>query len=339
VSGLSAAGRPLRWGILGTGRVTRWLIGALRASDRNEAAAVASRDGERAAAFAHEWAVPRAIAGYSALVEDPGIDVVYNALPNHLHVEWTIAAARAGKHVLCEKPLALSPQDVDRVAAAASAARVVVAEGFMYRHHPQTEKVMDLVRSGAIGALRLVRGSFTFTLSRPEDVRLDPTLGGGSLWDVGCYPVSWARLVAGAEPDEVAGWAVRGSTGVDEVFAGQLRFASGDAGGAGVLAQFDCSFRMPYRAHVEVVGTTGVIAIARPYRPRPRETFTLARGDEIETVEAAGPEPYRGEVEDIADAVLLGRPPRIPLSESRGNVAALAALLRSAAEGRPVRPA
>ena len=338
MSAPARAERVLRWGILGTGRVTRWIIAALRASERNEAVAVGSRDAGRAAAFAREWAIPRGVAGYAALVEDPGIDVVYNALPNHLHVEWTIAAARAGKHVLCEKPIALTAEDVDRVADAARASGVVVAEGFMYRHHPQTEKVRELVRAGAIGALQLVRGSFTITLARPDDVRLDPALGGGSLWDVGCYPVGWARLLAGTEPLEAVGWDVRGETGIDEAFAGQLRFAPQRAGGPEVLAQIDSGFRMPFRAQVEVVGTAGVIAVARPYKPQPRETFTLTREDEVQAVEVAGPEPYRGEVEDIADAVLLGRPPRIPLSDSRGNVAALQALLRSAAQGRPVRP-
>lgn len=330
------SGPPLRWGILGTGRVTRWLVQALRASERNEAVAVASRDAERAAAFAREWDIPRALHGYSALVEDGGLDVVYNALPNHLHAGWTIAAARAGKHVLCEKPLALAVDDVDRMAAAAGEGGVVVAEAFMYRHHPQTAKVRELVRSGAIGTLGLVRGSFTFALSRPEDVRLDPALGGGCLWDVGCYPVSYARLLAGAEPAEVMGWAVRGPTGVDEAFTGHMRFAAGP-GQPDVLAQFDCGFRMPYRTHVEAVGSEGVIAIARPYRPLPRETVTVTRGDEVTTVDVEGPEPYRGEVEDMADAVLLGRAPRVGLDDSRGNVAALVALLRSAEEGRPVR--
>ena len=220
----------LRWGILGTGRVTRWLIAALRASARNEVVGAASRTPARAQEFTREWALPRAFGSYEAMLDDPDIDVVYNALPNHLHAEWTIAAARRGKHVLCEKPLALTPGDVDRMADAARSAGVVVAEAFMYRHHPQTERVKDLVEGGAVGALRLVRGSFTFTLTRTDDVRLDPAKGGGSLWDVGCYPVSYARLLAGAEPVDVFGWQALGPTGVDEAFAGQLRFAPGGSG-------------------------------------------------------------------------------------------------------------
>ncbi len=323
---------PLRWGLLGTGRVTRWLIAALRASARNQVVAAASRTPARAEEFVREWALPRAFASYQLMLDDPGIDVVYNALPNHLHAEWTIAAARRGKHVLCEKPLALTAEDVDRMADAARTAEVVVAEAFMYRHHPQTEKVKELVDGGAVGALRLVRGSFTFTLARTDDVRLDPGKGGGSLWDVGCYPVSYARLLAGTEPVEAFGWQALGPTGVDEAFAGQLRFGSPER----LVAQVDCGFRMPYRAHMEVVGTEGAIVIPRPYKPGTHETIVIARGDETVAVEISGPELYLGEVEDMADAVLLGRAPRISLADSRGNVAALRALLRSAREGRPV---
>jgi predicted dehydrogenase len=320
----------LRWGVLGTGRITRALIAALRASPRNEVVAAASRTGARAEEFAREWALPRAFGGYEAMLDDPGIDVVYNALPNHLHAEWTIAAARRGKHVLCEKPLAITVEEVDRMAEAARAAGVVVTEAFMYRHHPQTLKAKELVDAGAVGALRLVRGAFSFTLTRPDDVRLLPECGGGSLWDIGCYPVSYARLLAGAEPLEAFGWQTLGASGVDEAFAGQLRF------GNGVIAQIDSSFRMPFRTHVEVVGSEGTLSVPRPYKPGTRETMLLTRGESAESIEVEGPELYLGEVEDVYDAVRLGRPPRVSLEDSRGNVAALLALLRSAREGRTV---
>ena len=264
------------------------------------------------------------------MLDDPEIDVVYNALPNHLHAEWTVAAALRGKHVLCEKPLALTVEDVDRMAEAARAAGVVVTEAFMYRHHPQTLKVRELVEQGAVGALRLVRGSFSFPLDRPGDVRLEPSMGGGSLWDIGCYPVSYARLLAGAEPVEAFGWQTLGPSGIDETFAGLLRFP-GD-----VLAQIDCSFRLPFRTHVEVAGSEGVITIPRPYKPGMRETILLTRGEGVQSIEVDGPELYLGEVEDVFDAVRLGRAPRVSLADSRGNVAALVALLGSAREDRPV---
>jgi predicted dehydrogenase len=320
--------RILHWGLLGTARINRALIPPLRASARNELVAVASRTLERAEVYAREWGIPRALGSYEALLADPDVDVVYISLPNGLHAEWTIQAAQAGKHVLCEKPLAVTPGEVDVMAAAARQAGVVVAEAFMYRHHPQTLKVKELVDNGAIGRLRLVRGSFTFSLSRTVDVRLDPALGGGGIWDVGCYPISYARYLVGGEPLEAFGWQVAGASGVDEVFAGQLRFA-GD-----VYAQFDCGFRAPFRTHLEIVGSDGTIDVPHPFKPGLDEQIRVTRGDLTETIVIPGQELYIGEVEDMADAILNGQAPRVSLEDSRGNVATIAALLRSAREGR-----
>jgi predicted dehydrogenase len=320
----------LRWGLLSTARINRALIPPLRASPRNELAAVASRSLDRAEAYAREWSIPRAHGSYEALLADPGIDVIYNSLPNNLHAEWTIKAAQAGKHVLCEKPLALTVKEVEAMAEAARRAGVIVAEAFMYRHHPQTIKVKALVRAGEIGDLRLVRGSFTFHLTRTADVRLDPTMGGGSIWDVGCYPISYARYLAGAEPTEAFGWQVAGPTGVDETFTGQLRFPGG------VFAQIDCGFRAPFRSHVEIVGSTGTITVPQPFKPGLNEQITLTRGVEAQTIAIPGRELYLGEVEDMADAILDGAPPRMSLADSRGNAAAIVALLRSAREGKPI---
>jgi xylose dehydrogenase (NAD/NADP) len=322
--------RALRWGLLSTARINRALIPPLRASQRNQLTTVASRSLEAAQAYAGEWEIPRALGSYEALIEDPEIDVIYNPLPNHLHAEWTVRALRAGKHVLCEKPLALTLDEVDRMAEAARATGRIAAEAFMYRHHPQTLKVKELIEAGAIGRPLLIKGAFTFTLTRTEDYRLSPEMGGGSLWDVGCYPISFARLIAGAEPLEVFGWQVRGPTGIDETFIGQLRFR-GD-----ILAQFDCGFASPYRAHIEIIGTSGVLEVPVPFKPGSREEIHLTRGDEPETIEINGPELYVGEVEDMADAVLLGKPPRVSLADSRGNVAAILALLESARVGKPV---
>ena len=173
----------LNWGILSTARINQALIPPLRASDRNRLVAVASRFSERAQAYAREWQIPKAYGSYQELLADEEIDVVYIPLPNHLHVAWAVNAARAGKHVLCEKPLALTAEDVDTIAGTASEAGVVVTEAFMYRHHPQTLKVKALIDEGAIGDLLLVQGSFSFVLDRPEDIRLDPAMGGGSRWD------------------------------------------------------------------------------------------------------------------------------------------------------------
>ena len=320
----------LRWGFLSTARISRALIPPLRVSERNELAAVASRDLRRAEASAREKGIARAHGSYEALLADPEIDVIYNPLPNRLHAEWTIKAAQAGKHVLCEKPLALTAAEVDAMADAARQAHVVVAEAFMYRHHPQTLKVKELVDGGAIGAPRLVRGAFTFTLTRASDVRLDLALGGGSIWDVGCYPISYARYVVGAEPVEAFGWQTLGRTGVDETFTGQLRFPND------VYAQFDSGFRVPLRSHIEIVGSEGVITVPQPFKPGLNEQISLRRGDETQTITIPGQELYLGEVEDMADAILHGKPPRVSLADSRGNIAAIVALVQSAREGRPV---
>ena len=292
--------------------------------------AVASRDADRARAFAAEWGVRRAFGSYETLLADPEVDVLYNPLPNALHVPWTLAAIRHGKHVLCEKPLALAVDEVDAVARAAREAGVVVAEAFMYRHHPQTWRVKDLVDAGALGTVVLVRGAFTFTLTRAHDVRLDPVLGGGSLWDVGCYPVGYARFVLGAEPVEATGARRLGASGVDEAFAGTLRFPGG------ALAPFDCGFRAHLRTSIEVVGSDAVLVVERPFKPGARERLTIRRGDRTETIEVAGPLPYAAELDDMADAALGRRPPRVTLDESRGNAAALVALADSARLGRPV---
>ncbi len=322
--------RVLGWGLLGTARINRSLIPPLKASPRNRIQAVASRSAEGAQSYAREWQIPRAHGSYQALLDDPDVDVVYIPLPNALHADWTVRAARAGKHVLCEKPLTLSVNDHDRVEAVAREAGVVVAEAFMYRHHPQTLRVRELVQEGVVGELILVRGSFSFTLNRPNDVRFDPALGGGSLWDVGCYPVSFARFVIGAEPLEVFGWQRSTARGVDEAFAGQLLFPGN------VLAQFDCGFRFPFRAEMEFVGSEGTLRVPSPFRPGSDARVLLTRGEKTESLATGGPDRYALEIEDLADAVLDGRAPRVSLAESRGNVAVLTALLRSAREDRPV---
>jgi xylose dehydrogenase (NAD/NADP) len=296
--------KKLRWGLLSTARINRALLPPLRASARNELTAVASRDLERAKTYANEWNIPRVFGSYEAMLADPDVDVIYNPLPNSMHMEWTIKAAQAGKHVLCEKPLAVTVEEVEAITAAAQKAGMVVMEAFMYRHHPQT-----------------------FKLSDEGDVRLNSSLSGGSIWDVGCYPISYARLIAGVEPVEVFGWQVTGqASGVDEMFAGQMRFSNG------VYAQFDCGFRTPQRTHIELVGDKGNITIKIPFSPKLNEEIIVTNGDEKRIITIPGEDLYLGEVENMADAILNGQPPRM----SRSNVATIKALLRSAQEGKPV---
>lgn len=320
----------VRWGLVGTARINRSVVPHMKAAPRHRLEAVASRDASRAAGYAREWEVPHAFGAYEAMLASGAVDAVYVSLPNALHAEWVVRAAEAGLHVLCEKPLALTLADVDRIAAAASRAGVVVTEAFMYRHHPQTARVLELVHHGALGRVRYVRGSFSYWQDRADDVRLDPGLGGGCLWDIGCYPVNFARAVMGSEPERVFGWRVLGRTGIDETFIGQLRF-HGDA-----FAQFDASFRAPFRTRMEIVGDDGVLEVTEPFKPVSGTPLRLRLGDDIELVEVEPQPLYLGELDDLADAVLLGRPPRVSLADSRANVATLVALHQSATLGQPV---
>jgi xylose dehydrogenase (NAD/NADP) len=321
----------LNWGFLSTARINRALIPPLQFSKRNHLLAVGSRSQEAADAYAKEQKISRAYGSYESLLADRDIDVIYISLPNHLHAEWTIKAVEAGKHVLCEKPLALSVQEVDAIQSAARKHGRVVAEAFMYRHHPQTLKVLEIVKSGSLGMLKLIRGSFSFVLAREGDVRLDPTMGGGSIWDVGCYPISYARTVVGEEPLEVFGWQVTGETGVDLTFVGQIRFREN------IHAQVDSSFVIPLHSFVEIVGSEGTLNIPRPFKPSQNEKIYLTRGNQTETIKIKGQELYLGEVEDMADAILLGNEPRISLNDSRANTAVIRALLDSAISNRPTK--
>lgn len=320
----------LRWGLLSTARINSAVIDPLRTSNRNELVAVASRDLEHAKEYAQKRNIPRAYGSYDALLADPEIDVIYNPLPNSLHAEWTIKAAQAGKHILCEKPMALSVEEVDAMQAAAQKSGVVLAEAFMYRYHPQTLKVKQLVDNGMIGKLQLIHGTFTFKLVDPRDVRMLSDLGGGSLWDVGCYPVSYARYLASAEPEEVFGWQIDSGGGVDVTFVGQLRFPGE------VYAQFDCGFSTPFRASLEVVGSEGSLIVPVPFKPGTNETIILYKNDDVQNITIIGEELYVGEVEGMADAILLGKPLKVDVADSRGNIATITALLQSAQGGQPV---
>jgi len=323
--------KTLNWGLLSTARINRDLITPLRASKRNHLLAVGSRSQESADAYARDWKIPRAHGSYEALLADPEIDVLYISLPNHLHAEWTIKAVEAGKHVLCEKPLALSVEEVDAIRSAARQHGRVVAEAFMYRHHPQTLKVQELVRSGTLGTLKLIRGTFSYVLSGEGNVRLNPEWGGGSIWDVGCYPISYTRTVVGEAPLEVFGWQVTGQTGIDETFVGQMRFDND------VLAQFDSSFAIPFHMFMEIIGSDGTLNIPNPFKPGVDEKLYLTRGDKVETIKIKGQELYIGEVEDMTDAILLGKDSLVSLDDSRANVAVISGLLESARSGKPIR--
>ena len=320
--------RVIRWGILGTARINRRVIPAMRLARRSELVAVASRDRARAEHYAAEWSIPRGVTGYQTVLDDPSIDAVYIPLPNTDHVPWTLAAIAAGKHVLCEKPLALDVADVDRIAAAAAAGGVIVEEGFMYRHEPLTRRVIELLNDGAVGSVRAVISGFTFALDSPANIRLDPALGGGALWDVGSYPVTYAQLIAGRGPTIVAGTALWHASGVDEDFMGVLRF---DAGG--MTANIYAGFRAAYRTWLEVIGSDGSLTVPNPFRPGPREILALERDGVAQRIDVLGSsEIFVREIEDFEASVLDGAPQVVTLAESRRTAATLGALYRAAIE-------
>jgi predicted dehydrogenase len=278
--------------------------------------------------------VPQAFGSYDALLAAPDIDVVYVSLPNHLHAEWTIRALNAGKHVLCEKPLAVAVDEVDAIVATSARTGRIAAEGFMFLHHPQILRAIELARQGALGRLELVNGSFSFPLTYPGDPRVDPTMGGGSLWDVGCYPVTFARRLAGEDPDRVAAFARFDERGVDRTFVGQLHFPGG------LLAQFDSGFAAPDRERLEIVGSDVTLVLDSPFLPEPDgppPTVTAWRDRDPSSIDVASVDQYAAEVDDLTAAILDGRSPRIDLGFSRGTISTLVQLDRAARSNAGLR--
>jgi predicted dehydrogenase len=250
---MSVPAQPLRIGILGAANIARYFINGVRPSTKVSVQAVASRNIERGKAFAAEYGVPRVLPTYEALLADPAIDAIYNPLPNNLHAEWTIRATDAGKHVLCEKPIAASAAAARAMFEAARRNNVYVVEAYPYRAQPQTIKLCELLAAKAIGRLQLVYASFGFLMAATSNIRLNPALAGGSLMDVGCYPISLARMIAGERPVRVHAMARMAETGVDRTAIGSLDFASG------LLAQISCSFATARYRQAHIVGDAGVI--------------------------------------------------------------------------------
>lgn len=295
----------VRFGIVSTAHINRLVIPGAHASDKVELVAVASRDLARAEEYARTWEIERAYGSYEELLAAPDIDAVYISLPNTLHCPWSIAAMEAGKHVICEKPLSRSSREVEEAFDVSERTGRLFTEAFMYRHNPQTKRLAELVRDGAIGDLRLVRSAFSYSLYDPENIRLRTDVDGGSLMDVGCYCVSGSRLLAG-EPESVFGQAFVGPTGTDWVFTGSLRFP-GD-----VLAQFDCATALTDRDELEVVGSEGSLFLDDPWHCR-SPVIELRREGGVERIELEPVDSYQLELENLADAIdgeaplLLGR--------------------------------
>jgi predicted dehydrogenase len=304
--------KPLRWGILGCARISRrGLIPGIHDSRTGTLLTLASRDGTTARAWAQEFDVPKAAGSYEEVLADPEIDAVYIPLPNELHKPWVFAAADAGKHVLCEKPLALNAEEAREMAAHCRERGVILMEAFMWRQQPRSLALKQMVSEGAIGKLRLIRASFSFPID-VRDWRLDPARGGGALWDIGCYGVSAARFYTDAEPRSIRARAHFWETGVDMTLVAALEFPGE------IVAAIDCSFEQPSRCFVELVGTEGVIevpdAFINPPQGPPRATVrtirpgTVVQDEDYQTRELTF-EPtnhYASMVDAFAEAVARG---------------------------------
>lgn len=323
----------IKWGVLSTSRhAGRSVIPAMHQSASGEAFAVASRDAQRAAEYAREHQIARSYGSYEALLADPDVDAVYIPVPNHMHKEWAIRAAEAGKHVLCEKPLGLDAAEAEAIVSACADAGVTLAEAFQWRHHPQAQLIRQLVNSGTVGDLQLIKTGFSFFLDRDGDIRRAKEKGGGSLYDVGCYPISFARFITGAEPVSVTAQAQWGKTGVDEVVVATLEFENG------VMASINCGFKQPLRRYYEAVGTTGSLVANRTYNLKleaPGEVLQYGSDFELVQTHPVGlHDSYTLLVEDFNRALLDNRPPLFPGEDAIANMRVIDAVYAAVRSGK-----
>jgi xylose dehydrogenase (NAD/NADP) len=317
----------MRWGILGPGRISRSFLTGLAGSSTEHAVAIGSRDLGRAEAVAREFDVLRAYGSYEELLADEGLEAVYVGTPNSTHAEWAIAAARAGKHVLCEKPLGVSRAEAESMFAAARESGVRLMEAFMYRFHPRTRRLAELVAAGDIGAPTLIRSSFGFALTDTANVRLSADLAGGALMDVGCYPVNAARMLAGrvADATAVARW-----QDVDVTLAGVLDHAGG------ALSLVSCSLVSGRHDMLQVVGSDGVIDVPTAFTPpkdHPSALYVTRGTGDPQELTFPPVDQYTAEAEGFAALVAAGHDadlPQMPLVESLDNAATIDTLLSSA---------
>ena len=316
----------LRWGILSTANITDLLLGA---GSEQEFVAVGSRDAARAEAWAAERGVARAYGSYEELVADPDVDAIYNPLPNSMHVDWSIRALEAGKHVLCEKPMSRRAADVERAFDVAERAGLVLAEAFMWRHHPQLERTRELLDAGEIDDLRMIRSAFAFAGKDDDDIRLQGELDGGGLMDVGCYCVSGCRALAGTEPERVYAEQRVGGRGVDVAMTATLRFP-GD-----LLAHFDCGLSYVGGDQLEAVGTTGSLFLDDPWHGK-EPVIEVRRADgSTERVETGPAASYALELADFESAVRGEREPLFGRADAVAQARAIEALYAAAESGEP----
>lgn len=319
---------PIRWGVISTANIGKGrVIPAIQKSSNGRVVAIASRNLEKAQAVAGELNIPTAYGAYEDLLNDPNIDAIYNPLPNSEHAAWSIRCAEAGKPTLCEKPLARDAAEAQQMVDAFAQKSVPFAEAFMYRFHPQTDKVRELVAEGRVGDIHLLNSSFTFTLTYANNIRLNRALAGGALMDVGCYCVNVMRLLTGEEPSFAEAFANFGrESEVDESMIGLLKFPSG------VLGHFDCGLRS-HRVHTyEIRGSAGRILVEEAFTMRPGSEYTIKlwQGDQYHEFKTPAVDHHQLMVEDFADALLNNRPPRFPAQDAVENMRVVDQLLASA---------
>jgi xylose dehydrogenase (NAD/NADP) len=318
----------VKWGVVSTARINDKFLAGAREATGVEILAVASRDEHRAGQYANEHGIDRAHGSYDALLADPDVEAVYISLPNSLHIEWTVRALEAGKHVLCEKPLSRRPEEVERVFDLAEREGRLLMEAFMYRHNPQTRRLTELLQDEVIGRVRMIRAVFGFVADDPADVRLSAALDGGALMDVGCYCVSAARLLAG-EPERVSGEQAIGGDGVDVAFAGTMRHADD------VLAHFDAGLALAGQSLLEVVGDRGTLRLEDPWHCR-QAGIRLIRADREERIEVERANSYGLEAENFSAAIRGEAPALLGRADALGQARAIEALYRAADEARTV---
>ena len=331
----------LRWGILGAATIAvKKVVPAMRGDPLSQVIAIASRNSEKARAAAAELAIPRAYGSYEELIADQDVEAVYIPLPNHLHVPWSIRAAEAGKHVLCEKPIALNAEEARALIAARDEHRVCIAEAFMVRMHPQWQEVERLIASGRIGPLRLITGHFSYYRRNASDIRSHPEWGGGALMDIGCYPIFIARWMFGTEPDAVAAMVDRDPDfGVDRLTSGLLRFPNGQA-------VFTCAGQLVPYQRMHLFGERGRIEVEIPFNAPPDvpcrifiDDGSVLGGRSATAIDLPVADQYRLQSEQFARAVRGDGTVPVSLETAAGNMAVIDALFRAAESRRwePVR--
>jgi predicted dehydrogenase len=325
------AAQRVRFGILSVAKINERLIPAFHKAQNAELVGIASRSLDKAQRAAETNRIPQAFGSYEALLDDRHIDAVYIPLPNHLHAEWTMKAAERGKHVLCEKPLAADAAEAERLIAFCRKKGVRLLEGFMWPHHPRTEKLREFLDFGGVGEVRRVTSAFTFPLELdPRNIRLQREMAGGSVMDVGCYPIYGTRWVLGAEPERVyatAEW----RDGVDLSMNAVLEFPGGRTG------LFDCGFTLPFRGDMEIAGSTGVVRVPDMWLPPPRAVFQVVRDNAIvEEVVVQGEDQIVHMIQNFAAAVIAGREVRPAADQAVATLRVLDAIRQSARQRQPV---